>query len=121
MSDLNIIVASADGRRLYSALEAGIAWVALGKSVRIFLQGDAVALLRAPISHTGDDARRAAGQPDLAWLVGEAGEMGIDLFVCQSGLALVGMAISDADAIVRASGLIGFLAAIPPGATTIVY
>lgn len=121
MSDMNIIVASADGRRLYSALETGIAWVALGKSVRLFLQGDAVALLRAPIAHSGDEARRAAGQPDLAWLVGEAGEMGVELFVCQSGLALVGMTMGDADAIVRASGLIGFLASIPPGATTLVY
>jgi predicted peroxiredoxin len=121
MSDMNIIIAAADGKRLYSALEAAIAWVALGKSVRVFFQGEAVALLRAPIEHAGDDARRAAGQPDLAWLVGEAGEMGVDLFVCQSGLALVGMVMSDADAIVRASGLIGFLASIPPGATTLVY
>lgn len=121
MSDMNIIIASADGRRLYSALEAGIAWVALGKSVRVFFQGEAAALLRAPIAHAGDAARRAAGQPELAWLVEEAGEMGVELFVCQSGLALVGMAISDADAIVRASGLIGFLSSIPPGTSTLVY
>jgi predicted peroxiredoxin len=121
MSDMNIIVASADGRRLYSALEAGIAWVALGKTVRVFFQGEAAALLRAPITHVGDEARRAAGQPDLGWLVNEAGEMGVELFVCQSGLALVGMTIGEADAIVRASGLIGFLSAIPPGATTLTY
>ena len=118
---MNIIVAAADGRRFYSALEAAIAWVALGKPVRLFLQGEAAALLRAPIAHAGDAARRDAGQPDLAWLVEEAGEMGVELHVCQSGLALVGMTMADADAIVRASGLIGFLAAVPPGASVITY
>ena len=118
---MNIIIAAADGRRMSSALEAAIAWVALGKSVRVFFQGEAAALLRAPITHAGDAARHAAGQPDLGWLVGEAGEMGVELFVCQSGLALVGMTMADADAIVRASGLIGFLSAIPPGAVTLTY
>jgi predicted peroxiredoxin len=121
MSDVNIIVPVADGRRFYSALEAAIGWVALGKSVRLFLQGDAAALLRAPISHPGDAARRDAGQPDLGWLVNEAGEMGVDLHVCQSGLALAGMTIADADAIVRASGLIGFMADIQPGAMVVTY
>lgn len=118
---MNIIIASADGRRLYSALEAAMAWAALGKAVRMFFQGEAAALLRAPIAHSGDAARRAAGQPDLAWLVNETSEMGVELFVCQTGLALVGMTMSDADAIVRATGLIGFLASVPPGAATIVY
>jgi predicted peroxiredoxin len=119
MSDMNIIISTADGRRFYSALEAAIAWVALGKSVRIFLQGEAAALLRAPITHNGDDARRLAGQPDLAWLVNEAGEMEVEIHVCQSGLALVGMSIADADAIVKASGLISFLSTISPGESTI--
>jgi predicted peroxiredoxin len=118
---MNIIIASADGHRLYSALEAAIAWVALGKSVRVFFQGEAAALLRAPINHAGDEMRRAAGQPELGWLVEEAAEMGVDLYVCQSGLALVGMTMADCDAIVRASGLIGFLSSIPPGATTLTF
>lgn len=118
---MNIIVAGADGRRFYAALEAAIGWVALGKSVRLFLQGEAAALLRAPIVHAGDGTRRDAGQPDLAWLVNEAGEMGVELHVCQSGLALAAMTLADADAIVRASGLIGFLADIRPGATVVTY
>jgi predicted peroxiredoxin len=121
MPDVNIIIASADGRRLYSALEAAIAWAALGKSVRVFFQGESVALLRAPIAHAGDEARRAAGQPDLAWLINEAAEMGVTLIVCQTGLAVVGMAIADADALVQAGGLIGFLADVPPGTLPVVY
>ena len=62
------------------------------QQARIFLQGEAAALLRDPVSFAGDETRRAAGQPDLAWLVEEAIAMEIDLFTCQSGMALVGMA-----------------------------
>ena len=72
MPKLNIIVAVAEGRRLYAALETGMAAAALGRPVRIFLQGEAAALLRDPVAFSGDEARRAAGQPDLAWLVEEA-------------------------------------------------
>ena len=36
MPSLNIIVAVAEGRRLYAALEAGMAAAALGRPVRIF-------------------------------------------------------------------------------------
>src|SRR3546814_2731231 len=62
MQGLNIIVAVAEGRRLYAALEAGMAAAALGRPVRIFLQGEAAALLRDPVCFAGDEARRAAGQ-----------------------------------------------------------
>ena len=72
MPSLNIIVAVAEGARLYAALEAAMAAAALGRPVRVFLQGEAAALLRDPISFVGDEARRAVGQPDLAWLVGAA-------------------------------------------------
>ena len=124
MSDLpslNIIVAVAEGRRLYAALEAGMAAAALGRPVRLFLQGEAAALLRDPVSFAGDDARRAAGQPDLAWLAEEAMAMEIELFACQSGMALVGMAATELMPQVRAAGLVSFMAAIGPDDRLIVY
>lgn len=124
MSDLpslNIIVAVAEGRRLYAALEAGMAVAALGRPVRIFLQGEAAVLLRAPVSFSGDEARRAAGQPDLAWLVEEAIAMEIALFACQSGMALVGMAATEMVPHVRAAGLVSFMAAVEPDDRLIVY
>lgn len=124
MSDLpslNIIVAVAEGRRLYAALEAGMAAAALGRPVRLFLQGEAAALLRDPVSFAGDDARRAVGQPDLAWLAEEAMAMEIELFVCQSGMALVGMAATELMPQVRAAGLVSFMAAIGPDDRLIVY
>lgn len=121
MSSLNIIVAVAEGRRLYAALEAGMAMAALGRPVRIFLQGEAAALLRDPVSFAGDEARRAAGQPGLAWIVEEAIAMEIALFVCQSGMALVGMAATELVPHVRAGGLVSFLADIGAEDRLVVY
>ncbi len=115
MSPLNIIVASPDANRLYAGLELAIAAAALGRRVRIFFQGTAVALLKAPIGCDGDAARLAAGQPDLAWMVNEAGAMGIALLACQSGLAVTALATADLDAIVQPTGLIAFLSGVDPG------
>ena len=110
MPGLSIIVASADGQRFYAALEVAAAAAALGRSARIFLQGEAAALLRTPVAFDGDTARRAAGQPDLVSLIAEAMAMDVDLFVCQSGLALAGMTANDLVPQVRAAGLVSFLA-----------
>lgn len=121
MPGLNIIVAVADGRRFYAALETAMASAALGRRVRIFLQGEAAALLRDPVSHPGDAARRAAGQPDLAWMVEEAIAMEIGLFACQSGMALVGAAAADLVPHVRTGGLVSFLADADAADQLIVY
>lgn len=121
MPSLNIIVAVAEGRRLYAALETGMAMAALGRPVRIFLQGEAAALLRDPVSCTGDEARRAAGQPDLAGLVEEAIVMEITLFACQSGMALVGITATELVPHVRAGGLVSFLADVGAEDRLIVY
>ena len=119
--DLNIIVAAADGRRLYAALETGMAAAALGQRVRIFLQGEAAVLLRDPVAFDGDAARRAAGQPDLASLVEEAIAMEVGLFVCQSGMTLAGMTATELVPQVRAGGLVSFLADVGAEDRLIVY
>lgn len=110
MQRLNIIIASNDGGRFYAALETAIAAAALGRLARLFLQGEAAALLRIPVSFAGDDARKAAGQPDLAALIAEAVAMDVKIFVCQSGMALAGVTAKDLVPQVRAAGLISFLA-----------
>lgn len=121
MPSLNIIVAAAEGARFYAALEAGMAAAALGRPVRVFLQGEAAALLRDPVSFVGDEARRAVGQPDLAWLVGEAIAMEVRLFVCQSGMALAGITATALVPQVRAAGLVSFLAEIGDDDRLIIY
>ncbi|HMO75373.1 MAG TPA: DsrE family protein [Sphingopyxis sp.] len=121
MPRLNIILAAADPARLYAALETALASAALGHGARLFLQGEAAVLLREPVRFAGDAARRAAGQPDLAGMIAEARAMEVDLFVCQSGMALAGVT---ADALVpeaKAAGLVSFLAEIGPGERLIVY
>lgn len=121
VSKLNIIVAAGDARRLYAALETAMASAALGRGARLFVQGEAAALLRDPPSCPGDAARRSAGQPDLGWLVEEAAAMEIELFICQSGMALVGMAATDAVPHVKAAGLVSFLAGVDAPDRLVVY
>lgn len=121
MSQISIIVASGDTTRLYAALEAAMAWTALGRDVEIFCQGEAVAALRRPLFHAGDRARVAAGQPDLATLLGEVRDAGAVLYICQTGLALAGMTMEELAVDARAAGLVGYLAAIPPGALVVTF
>jgi predicted peroxiredoxin len=121
MPGLSIIVASADGARFYAALEAAAAAAALGHPARLFLQGEAAALLRTPVSFEGDPARRAAGQPDLVSLIAEAMAMDVRLIVCQTGMALVGMTASELVPQVRAGGLVSFLADIGPADRLLTY
>lgn len=121
MPGLNIIVAAADGQRFYAALETAIAAAALGHPARIFLQGDAAALLRTPVTFAGDGARRAVGQPDLAAIIAEATAMDVRLIVCQSGMALAGMTASELVPQVRAGGLVSFLAEAGPDDQLLTY
>lgn len=121
MPGLNIIVASAEGQRFYAALETAAAAAALGHAARIFLQGEAVALLRAPVALDWDAARRAAGQPDLVSLIAEAMAMDVRLIVCQSGMALAGMTMSDLVPQIRAGGLVSFLAEVGPDDRLLTY
>lgn len=121
MPTLNVIVAAGDPGRLYAALEAAMAAAALGHGARIFLQGEAAALLRDPPFFSGDAARRAAGQPDLAAMVEEASAMQVVLFVCQSGMALTGVAATQLVPQVKAAGLVSFMADIGHDDRLIIY
>lgn len=121
MSQVNIIIAANDSARLYAALEAAAAWAALGREVHVFFQGEAVAGLRRPVIHPGDRARQAAGQTDLAALLGDMREHGVQLFVCQSGLAMADMTMDMLAVDAKAAGLVGFLSAVAPGAMVVTY
>jgi predicted peroxiredoxin len=121
MPRLTIIVASGDAARLYAALETAMAAGALGGSTRLFLQGEAVALLRAPIAFAGDAARRAAGQLDLTGMIAEAEAMGVELLACQSGMALAAMTADDLPPHAKASGLVSFLAGVGTDDRLIIY
>lgn len=121
MPGLNIIVAAAEGRRFCAALETAIAAAALGQSARMFVQGDAAAMLRAPAGFAGDDARRATGLPGLGELIDEALASGVEMVVCQSGLALSDLTADRLVAGVKAGGVVSFLAAVAAEDRLIVY
>jgi predicted peroxiredoxin len=106
---LILIVTAPDAERLRGALTLAAAQAALGGAAGLFLQLDAVALLRAPIAAPCDAAHRAAGLPDLATLLDDAGGLGVTLTACQSGLALAGMTAADLPAGVEIGGPVGLL------------
>ncbi len=121
MPGLNIIVAAAEGRHFCAALETAIAAVALGQSARLFVQGDAAAMLRAPAGFADDGARRAVGLPGLGELIDEALASGVEIIVCQSGLALADLTADRIVGGIKAGGVVSFLAAIAAEDRLIVY
>ncbi len=100
-----------DAERLRGALVLAAAQAALGGAAALFLQLDAVILLRAPTIAPQDVAHRAAGLPDLVTLLAEAQALGVTIIACQSGLALCGMATDALPSGVEVGGPVGFLQA----------
>jgi predicted peroxiredoxin len=110
MRGLTIIVLTADPARFHGALSVAAAHAALERPTRLFLQADAVSLLRSPLS-APDDARFAkAGLPTLTQMFDEALALGVRMVVCQSGLILSGIEASALPMGVDVGGLIGALA-----------
>lgn len=120
MRELRIIVATADAERLRGALVLAASQAALGGRASLFLQLDAVALLRPPIGAPRDGAHAEAGLPTLAALIEDALALGVTLLACQSGLALAGMSADALPAGVEASGPLSFLQAMSDEARLIV-
>ena len=110
---LNIVVAGADVARLHAALSMAAAWAALARPVRIFVQAEAVSLLRS----NGDDRherRSEAGIPALGELLETSISLGAFVIACQSGLALAGMTADQLPPGVDVGGLVDFLAKSGP-------
>lgn len=109
MRELRIIVATADAERLRGALVLASAQAALGGAASIFLQLDAVGLLKPPVTGPRDTAHEAAGLPMLGALMDEAMTLGVGIRACQSGLALAGLTADALPTGIEASGPVSFL------------
>lgn len=107
---IDILLASTEAGKFIAALEFAMAHMALGHQARMFLQGEAAALLKLPLSAPNDTARTAAGFPDLAGIVAEAVDMGLSLIVCQSGLLMAGLTPDHIWQGAEIGGLISFIA-----------
>lgn len=111
MRGLTVLVATADPVRFRAALSTAAANAALGGRARVFLHEDAVVLLQA--SADPDAARlTAAGLPSQADLIAITRESGVELLVCQSGLALTGLSMAELPAGTAAGGLVSLLATL---------
>lgn len=86
---LTIIVADMSSERFRTALVMAGAQAALGGRARLFLQGEAVSIVRTPIFGMEDEAHEAAGLPTLVELIDETLALGVTITGCQSGLALL--------------------------------
>ena len=108
MPGLTIIVATADPDRFHAALEVAAANAALDARTRIFLQGEAAALLRGADS-PADAERTRHGVPTTTQLLDEARALGAEIIVCQSGLALCGLSADALPEGVTTAGLVQIL------------
>src|SRR3546814_2029415 len=84
MRNLQIVIRTPDPERVRGAITLAAAQAALGASVSIFLQLEAVALLRPTYGATGDSAHKAKGLPTLAELMEDATALGVTFTLCQS-------------------------------------
>ena len=105
---LSIVVAGTDPARLHAALSMAAAWAALDRPARIFLQAEAVRLLR-PVD-AQEEEPKGTGMPTLRDMLAESLKLGVAITACQSGLALAGLSAENLPAGVDTGGLVGFLA-----------
>jgi predicted peroxiredoxin len=106
MRGLTVLVATAEPARFHAALSLAAAQAALGGRSRVYLHGEAVALLAT----SAQDFRfTGAGMPDITELRTEAAALGVTVTACQSGFALAGLSPADFAEDVDTGGLIGLL------------
>jgi predicted peroxiredoxin len=108
-SPLALLLVSADPARLRAALTLARAEIALGSAASIFLQGEAAALLKPPITDPKDGAWVAVGEPSLRQSLDEALKDGVTVSLCQSGLAMAAVEASGLDPRITLTGPIAFL------------
>lgn len=106
---LTILIAGSDPARFHAALSLAAASAALERPTCVFLQAEAVTLLRPPLAAPQDPRYAAAGLPTLTELVEESQAMGVAILACQSGLPLAAMSAADLPSGVETSGLIAML------------
>ena len=103
---LTIIVAEGNEPRFCTALTLAVAQVALGGAARVYAHDAAVPLLVPADRLAADDD----GLPDRTGLLAMAGEAGVVLIACQTGLARARLAMDALAPGVVAGGMVGLLA-----------
>lgn len=112
MRGLTIIVISADASLFNAALSIATAHAANGALARIYLHADAVALAAPPYACPEDARHAAAGLPALAQLMEEARALGVEIIVCQTGLALTGLSAEALAPGMEVGGLVSLMSTL---------
>lgn len=110
MRGLTIVVAGPDRSRFRTALTLAAAQAALGARARLFLEVDAVALVRR--NEQGEQPLVAAGLPTTAELIDTGLALGVAITLCQSGIALAGLNLAELDQRLEAGGITSILATL---------
>lgn len=107
---LAVIIGTTAHDRAHAALSLAAASAALGRDVALYLHADAARLMDAAF-HCAEDARfAAAGVPTIGELLASVIELGVAITICQTGLALNGLAADTLPGPAEAGGLVDFLA-----------
>jgi predicted peroxiredoxin len=110
MRATHIILAGEQDERFWSALSLACTLAAQETPTRLFLSGAAVMLAAEDYEAAGDSERSRAGVPTVAELLDSAIDLGVGLHACQTGMALLGLEVTDLREDVRPDGLMAFLA-----------
>lgn len=110
MRGLTVVVADVSSERFRTALTMAVAHAALGGAARLFLNGEAVSIIREPIAGWEDEAYAEAGLPTLPQLHAEALAAGVRIILCQSGMAMTGAESRDYDDRVEFGGMVALMA-----------
>jgi len=108
---MTVVIATADAARFRSALGLAAAQAALGARARLLLDAAAVPLA-GRLALAEEDRLSAAGLPTTDELLDTCLELGVEVLLCQSGLALAGLDLAALDPRLRAGGMVEVLATL---------
>ena len=109
MRGLTIVVADVSSERFRTALDMAVSQAALGGKACVFLNGEAVSIVRQPIIRWEDEAYAEAGLPTLPQLYAEALDQGVRIVICQSGMQMTGAEPLEYDARVEYAGMVSLI------------
>lgn len=106
---LTFIILTDDYQRLHGGLSTASAMAALGRSVAIHFQGQAVRAVRSGRRWPEDAAARVDGTPTLTDLFAALVDLDVKVTACETGMASAGMTASDIGDDIETVGLVALL------------
>lgn len=113
MNGVTIILVSDEPTRARAALTIALGVAAMGGRARFYAHEQAVALLAAAQpTELNAQSLAQSGLPDLPELLAMSSAAGVELWACQTGLAMTRLAMAALTPGAQAGGLIGLMATL---------